>query len=158
MAALIGEAQPGVPVSQVPRLGATPLRLRSTRARVLVGVDVFAALIATLAVGSEVVSAQPILLVAVAACWLCCLGVARAYEPRLLRAWTEEVHRVVEAGLVLTLIAVGVATWWDLELYSPNFLVLFCVTVGISLAPGWGAGPGIAGTAPGARAGAATSW
>ncbi|HWM00876.1 MAG TPA: hypothetical protein VNP92_00915, partial [Actinophytocola sp.] len=91
MAALIGEAQPGVPVGQAPRLGATPLRLRSTRARVLVGVDVLAALIATMAVGSEVVSAQPILLVAVAACWLCCLGVARAYEPRLLRAWTEEV-------------------------------------------------------------------
>ena len=139
MAALIGEAQPSVPVGHAPRLGATPLRLRSTRARVLLGVDVLAALAGTLAVGSDVVTATPFLLIAVAACWLGCLSVARAYEPRLLRPWTEEVHRVVEAGLVLTLIAVGVAAWWDLELYSPNFLVLFAVTVAISLAPRMGA-------------------
>ena len=139
MAALIGEAEPRASVGRAGRLGAAPLRLRSTRTRVLLVTDVLAAVLGTLAVGSDVVTSQPILLVAVALCWLCCLGVARAYESGLLRPWTEEVHRVVEAGLVLTLIAVGVAAWWDLELYSPNFLVLFGVTVAISLAPRMGA-------------------
>ena len=139
MAALIGEAEPRASVGRAGRLGAAPLRLRSTRTRVLLVTDVLAAVLGTLAVGSDVVTSQPILLAAVALCWLCCLGVARAYEPGLLRPWTEEVHRVVEAGLVLTLCAVGVAAWWDLELYSPNFLVLFGATVAISLAPRMGA-------------------
>lgn len=135
MAAVIGEPQPATAVAQAAGLGAAPLRLRSVRTRVLLFVDVLAAVIGTLAVQSNLVEAQPILLLAVAGCWLCCLSLMRAYEPRLLRPWTEEVHRVIEAGLVLTVVAVGTAAWWDLDLYSPNFLVMFGVTVAISLAP-----------------------
>ena len=139
MAALIGEAEPRASVGRATGLGAAPLRLRSTRTRVL--------LVDGRArggprhpggrLGRGDIAADPA--GRGGACWLGCLGVARAYEPGLLRPWTEEVHRVVEAGLVLTLIAVGVAAWWDLELYSPNFLVLFGVTVAISLAPRMGA-------------------
>ena len=147
MAAVIGEAQPAVPVGHATGLGAAPLRLRSARTRVLLVVDALAAVVGTLAVQSNLIEAKPILLVAVAACWLGCLGLMRSYEPRLLRPWTEEVHRVVEAGLILTVIAVGMAAWWDLELYSSNFLVLSGVTVAISLAPTDG-DPGLASLAP----------
>ncbi|MET0524509.1 MAG: sugar transferase, partial [Nocardioides sp.] len=138
MAAVIGEPQPAASVAAATGLGAAPLRLRSARTRVLLVVDALAAVVGALAVQSNLIEAKPILLVAVAACWLGCLGLMRSYEPRLLRPWTEEVHRVVEAGLILTVVAVGTGAWWDLDLYSPNFLVMSGVTVAISLTPRMG--------------------
>ncbi len=131
MVALTTEALPREAFAHAP---ASWRPVDRTRWTVLVG-DLLAALVAGVAVADELVGSLPVVLLGLPAVWVVCVAALHGYDHRLLRPWAEEVHRVVEAGLALTLVAVAVASWWELEALPTHLLTLLVVTVSGSLLP-----------------------
>jgi len=97
--------------------------------------DVLAGLAGALAVSETIALSSPVAFFLVPSLWLLCVGLFHGYERPLLRPWAEEMHRVVEAGLALTIGVVGIAAVWSLEPEPITLLGLFLVTVSVSVVP-----------------------
>ena len=83
----------------------------------------------------ETVSISPVALTIVPPVWMLCIGIFHGYQKSLMSPWTEELHRIIEAGFALTIVVVAIAAWWSLEPEPVPLLALFVVTVGVSLVP-----------------------
>ncbi len=97
--------------------------------------DVGAGVAGAAAVSVSLGIAFSVALCFVPAVWMLSMALFRGYEQALMHPWTEDLNRVVKAALSVSVATIGVAAWWSLDPEPKPLLVLFAVTVPVSLAP-----------------------
>ena len=98
-------------------------------------VDVGAGVAGAGAVSASLGVAFPLAVFFVPPLWLLSLAIFHGYEQPLMHPWSEEMRRIVRAGLAIGVAVVGFAAWQSLDPEPAPLLALFGVTVGVSIVP-----------------------